>query len=136
MAQSAPLTEEQGTTFKQNMAIMRDTLRKDVAPPSLPMIPQAEPLLALPRAEPACMEVPFSPYIAKRLAELSADLRGEVDGHESGLSGEEGPQKGKLLPKPKAKMDAYRVGCEVFSFVTVNSRNKTRSLFLWQTFRE
>ena len=59
----------------------------------------------------------FSPYIAKRLAVLSTDLQGEVDGHESGLSGDHGLQKGKLLPKPKARMDAYRVGREVFSFV-------------------
>ena len=63
------------------------------------------------------VEVPFSPYIAIR---LSADLRGEGDGHESGLSGEQGLQKVKLLPKPKAKMDTYWVGCEVFSFITAS----------------
>ena len=59
------------------------------------------------------MEVPFSPYVAKRLSELSADIRGEVDGHESGLFGDQGLEKGKLLPKLKARIDAYRVGREV-----------------------
>ena len=49
--------------------------------------------------------------------ELAADLWGEVDGRETGLSGNQSLQKGKLLPKPKARMDTYRVGRTVFSFV-------------------
>ena len=53
----------------------------------------------------------------QRLTELSADLWGEVDSHETGLSGDQGLQKGKLLPKLKARMDAYRVSRNVFSFV-------------------
>ena len=48
--------------------------------------------------------------------ELSVYLRGEVDGHATGISGDQGLQKGKLLPKPKAMMDAYRVSKSVFSF--------------------
>ena len=43
-------TEEQGISFKHNVAIMRDALRKDVAPPSLEATPRAEPLSAVPRA--------------------------------------------------------------------------------------
>ena len=57
------------------------------------------------------------PFVAQRLVELSADLRGEVDGHDSVPSGDHGLQKGKLLPKPKARMDTYRIGRNVFSFV-------------------
>ena len=62
-----PCTEEQGTVFKQNVAIMRDTLREDVAPPSVDATPRAEPLSAIPRAELPCVEVPFSPFIDQRL---------------------------------------------------------------------
>ena len=108
-----PCAKEQGTAFMHNVAIMRDTIQADVVPPSL----QAEPLSAVPRAELQRVEVPFSPYVTKRLAELSADLQGEVDGHDTTLSGEQGLQKGKWFPKPKAKLDVYRVGREVFSFV-------------------
>ena len=42
----APCTKEQGRVFKQNVAIMRDMLYEDVAPPSLDMAPRAEPLSA------------------------------------------------------------------------------------------
>ena len=31
--------------------------------------------------------------------------------------GDQGLQKGRLLPKPKARMDAYHVGRNMFSFV-------------------
>ena len=95
-------------------------MREDVAPPSLDMTPRAEPLWAVPRAELPCVEVPFSPFIDQRLAELSVNLWGEVDGHETCFSGDHGLQKGKLLPKPKARMDAYRVGRNVFSFVALS----------------
>ena len=83
-------TEEQGHAFKQNMAVIRDMLQADVVPPSSQAVPRAEPLSAVPRVELPRVEVPFLPYVAKRLAELSADLRGEVDGQDNVLSGEQG----------------------------------------------
>ena len=36
--------EEQGIVSKQNVAVMKDTLHEDVAPPSLDAAPRAEPL--------------------------------------------------------------------------------------------
>ena len=56
--------------------------------------------------------MPFSPFVDQRLAELSADLQGEVDSHS-----DQGLQKGKLLCKLKARMDTYRVGRNLCSFV-------------------
>ena len=60
---------------------MPDMLREDVAPP-LDAVPRAEPLSALPKADLPRVEVLFLPYVAQRLAELSAELRGEVDSHD------------------------------------------------------
>ena len=117
---SAPITEEPGVVFKQNVAVTRDTLREDVAPPSLDMAPRVEPLSALHKVDLPCMEVLFSLYVVQRLAELSTDLQGEVDGHDAGLSGDQGLQKGKLLPKPKARVDAYWVSKSVFSFAAAS----------------
>ena len=59
------------------------------------------------------------PYMDQRLTELSADLClwEEVDGQDTGLSGDQGLQEGRLLPKTKARIDAYHVGKHVFSFV-------------------
>ena len=86
------------------------------------------------------MEVQFSPYVAKRLAELSATFEVKLTAMSLASAGEQGLQKGKLLPKPKVRMEAYRVGREVFSFVTTSintcSRSKTRSPCLWQPFRD
>ena len=129
-------TEEQGPVFKQNVAVMRDMLREDMAPPSLDVVPRVEPLSALLRAELSRVEVPFLPYVAQRLTELSAALRGEVDGHESGHSGDSGLQKGKLMPKPKARMDVYRVSCNVFSFVASSLRRMTHSACLCRPYRD
>ena len=88
----APCAEEQGTVFKDNVAVMRDTLH-DMAPPSLDAAPRAEPLLAIPRAELPHVEVPFSPFVDQRSAELSVNLQGEIDGHETGLSGDHSPER-------------------------------------------
>ena len=57
------------------------------------------------------------PFITQRLTELSAALKVEDDVHESCLLGDSGFEKGKLLPKPKARMDAYWVGHNVFNVV-------------------
>ena len=69
------------------------------------------------------MEVLFSPFVKHRLAELSTDLRGEVDSNDAALSGDPGLQRGKPLPKPRARMDTYRVSRNVFNFAasTVNA---------------
>ena len=56
-----PRAEEQGVVFKQNVAIMRNTLYKDVTLPSLDMTPRAELLSAIPKADLPQVEVPFSP---------------------------------------------------------------------------
>ena len=74
MAPYTPCAEEQGTAFKQNVAVLRDALQVDVVTPSLQAALRAEPLLAVPRADLLRVEVPFSPYITMRLGELSADL--------------------------------------------------------------
>ena len=104
----------------------------------------AGPLPIIPRAELQSVEVLFLPYFAKKLAEVSADLWGEVDGHDAGPSGEIGVKKGKLLHNLKAKIDAYWVGHQVLSSLTrasmrpsghANSREKTPSLFRWQSSR-
>ena len=70
------------------------------------------------------------PFVTQRLAELSGDLYGEVDRHDAVLSGDHGLQKRKLLPKPKARMDAYRVNCSVFSFAvsSINAPLKAHKL--------
>ena len=62
------------------------------------------------------MEVPFSTFVGQRLAELSADLCGEVDSNKVVLLGDHGIQRGKLLPKPKARMDAYCINGSIFNF--------------------
>ena len=74
--------------------------------------------------------MPFLPFVAQRLVELSAELCGEVDGHDAVHSGDQGLQKGKLLSKPKARMDAYHVGRSVFSFaaLSVDAPLKARKL--------
>ena len=82
------------------------------------MVPRVTLLLAVQKAGLLRVEVPLLPFVIQRLAELSADLCGEVDGHEAVPSGDHGFQKGKLLPKPKARMDAYHVNRSVFSFAT------------------
>ena len=53
------------------------------------------------------MEVPFSPIVGQRFAELSADICGGVNGNDIAISGDRALQRGKLLPKSKARMDAY-----------------------------
>ena len=70
------------------------------------------------------MEVPFLLFVGQRLAELhvSADLHGDVDGSEIVPSGDCSFQKGKLLLKPKARMEAYRVNQE---FLTLPPRLST-----------
>ena len=67
--------------------------------------------------------MPFSPFVEQRLAELSADLHGEVDGGNAVLSGDHVLQRGKPLPEPKARMEAYWVSHSVFNFtaLTVNA---------------
>ena len=62
---SATRTEEEGAAFKQNVAVMRDALREDVAPPSLQVTPRVEPLSALPRAELTLVEVSFRSMFPK-----------------------------------------------------------------------
>ena len=66
------------------------------------------------------MEVPFSSFIAQRLAELSADLHGEADGHKFAPLGDHLLQKGKLLLKSKGQKDAYQVGGSVFSYAVLS----------------
>ena len=56
---STTCTKEQGAAFKQNVAVMRDALREDVAPPSLQATSLVEPLSALPKVELPHVEVPF-----------------------------------------------------------------------------
>ena len=90
--------EEQGTVFKQNVAVMRDMLQEDMV--SLDMVPRAAPLSAVQKADLPRVEFPFLPFAVQRLAELSTDLCGEADGHNVVSSGDHGLQKGKLLPKP------------------------------------
>ena len=70
--------EEQGIVFKQNVAVMRDTFREDIAPPSLDMAPRVEPLSALPKVDLPQVEMLFSPYVAQWLMELSDDLWGKL----------------------------------------------------------
>ena len=62
------------------------------------------------------VEVPFSPFVKQRLAELSANLCEEVDDGDAVLSRNHGLQRGKPLPKPKARMEAYWVSRNVFNF--------------------
>ena len=64
------------------------------------------------------MEVPYSPFVCHRLAELYADLCGDIDSSEVALLGCCGIQRG-ILPKPKARMDAYHVNRGGFNFATV-----------------
>ena len=51
--------EEQGTSFEQNMAVMRDTIHEDIVPPSLQAVSRVGPLSVVPRAELQRFEVPF-----------------------------------------------------------------------------
>ena len=66
-----PCAEERGTVLKQKLAVMRDTLREEVAPPSL----NVAPLSAL--HEWRC-----------RFRIFFGDLHGEVDGHYAVPSGD------------------------------------------------
>ena len=80
------------------------------------MVSKATPLSAILKAETSKMEVLFSPFVGQRLAELSADLCRDVDGNEVAPLGDCGLSGGKPLPKPKARMDAYRINWRVFNF--------------------
>ena len=62
----------------------------------------------------------FSPFVGKSLAELSTNLCGEVDGDDVMLSGDHGLQRGKLLPRPKARMDTYYINHSVFNFAALS----------------
>ena len=106
--QRPPRVEEQGTVFKQNVAVMRDTFREEVGPRSLDAVPRA--------AVQKAVEVPFLPLVVQRVAEPSANLCGEADRHDAVPSGDHIFHKGKLLPKPKARMDAYCVNRNIFNF--------------------
>ena len=96
---------------------MRDSLREEVAQPSAGVVLKAAPLSLVQKVELPIVEVPFSPFVKQVLAELSANLHGEVDGGDAVISGHRVLQRGKLLPKPKARMEAYRVSRNVFNIV-------------------
>ena len=95
--------EAQGTSFKQNIAMMRDMLREDMAHPSLDVTLRVELLLAVPKVELPHVKVSFLPYIAKRLTELSTNLREKVDSHDPGLPGDHGLQKGKFFAQAESQ---------------------------------
>ena len=66
------------------------------------------------------VEVLFSPFVRQRLAELSADLCGEVDGNKVAILGDHGLQRRKLLKNPKARMDTYCVNRTLFNLGASN----------------
>ena len=95
-------------------------LSEEVALPSIGVVSRAAPLSAVQRVELPQVEVPFSPFVGQRLVELSANLGWEIDSNEAAPSGDHGLQRGKLLPKPKARMDTYQVNRSVFNFAATN----------------
>ena len=112
--------KEQGKVFQQNVGVMWDSLREEVARPSSGVMSKAAPLSSVQRVELPQVEVPFSPFVRQRLAELSTDLCGDVDGNDVAISGDCGLHLWKLLPKPKARVDSYRINRAVFKFVASN----------------
>ena len=109
--------EEQGKVFQQNVAVMLDSFQEEVALPSSGAVSKAALLSSVQGVELPRVEVLFLPFVGQRLAELSADLCGEVDGNEVAISGDHGLQRGKLLPKPKARMD---INCAIFNCMASN----------------
>ena len=113
-----PCAKEQGKVFQQNIALMRDTLQEEVALHSADAVSRAALLSSVQRAELPRVEVLFSPFVSQRLAEVSAEiLRG--NGWQPGTTplGDHGLQRGKLLSKSKARMNAYHVNYGVLNFV-------------------
>ena len=59
--------DEQGVVFKQNMVVIRDMLREDVAPPSLDTALNAVSLSALQKADLPQVEVLFLPFCSPKI---------------------------------------------------------------------
>ena len=112
---SADRPDEPGTVFRANVAVMRETLPEAAVPQSAPAPLRAAPMSAKVMEALPKVEVPFSPYVGQKFAELSAELAGTAEGTEGGPSGE-GLARNKLLAKPKSKLDLYRVARPMYSF--------------------
>ena len=79
-------------------------------------MPRAAPLSTLQKADLPRVELPFSSFVTQQLVKLSADLHGGADSLEVTPSVDHGLQNGETVPTAKARMDAYRVGRNVFSY--------------------
>ena len=71
----APCTEEQGKVFQENVAVIRDSLCKELALPSPDMVSKAALLSSVQRVKLPRVDMPFSPFVGQQ---ISTDLCGEA----------------------------------------------------------
>ena len=112
--------DDMGIVFKQNVATMCDSLYKEVAHQSAEPAPKVAPLLVLQRLEPPKMEVPFSSFVGHKIAQLSGKPHGDCDDWDASAARDKGFRYGKLVSKPKSRMEVYRVNQNVFNFACSN----------------
>ena len=107
--------DDPGSEFRQIVAFMRQTLLKAAVPQPTLAQPRAVPMSSHQAEETPKVEVPLSLFVKAKFSELSEERAGVAYSAENASSGE-GLARGKLLSKPRSRMDLYKVNRSVYNF--------------------
>ena len=94
---------------------MRQTPPEAAMPQPTPVQPRAGAMLSQAEETPK-VEAPFSLFVKAKFSELSDELAGVASSAENASSGE-GLARGKLLSKPRSRMNLYSFSKSVYNFV-------------------